>query len=359
MTESELFEIKPDKPDPEVYKRARARFDGIAKPIDGFGRFEDIVCRIAAVFGSDEPDISKKALVIMIADNGVTKEGVSQTGSEVTASVAALMGHKKSTVGTMTDGYPIAVFPVDVGIDTDNKIEGVIDKKVSKGTGNIVKAPAMTKEQCLMAISVGIDMAKRCRDDGFGIVATGEMGIGNTTTATALYCALSGRVAGEVTGRGAGLSDAGLSQKIGVIEDALLFHGLGAKTPDRYGVLDALSKVGGLDIAALSGLYIGCAMYRIPVVIDGAISAVAALAADMMVSGCRDCMIASHKGREKITKEVHDILGLSAVIDADMALGEGTGAVMIFPLLDMVMSVYEKGTKFPDTKIGQYERFNR
>ena len=219
MTESDLFDIKPDAPDPDASKAAKTRFDDIAKPLDGFGRFEDIICKIAGIQKSVTPDISRKVLVIMIADNGVIEEGVSQTGPEVTALVASLMGQGKSSVGTMTAGYPVTVFPVDVGIDSDDRIEGVIDRKVSKGTGNIAKMSAMTVHQALEAISVGIKTAKKCRDEGFGIVATGEMGIGNTTTSTALYCALTGRVAGEVAGRGAGLSDEGLLRKIGVIDD--------------------------------------------------------------------------------------------------------------------------------------------
>ena len=357
MNESELFAIIPDKPDAAVYRSAKSRFDAIAKPIDGFGRFEDIICSIAAMRGEVHPDISKKALVIMIADNGVVKEGVSQSDSSVTASVAALMAKRRSSVGVLTKGYPVDIIPIDVGIDSDHLIDGVIDKKVSKGTGNLAKESAMTVEECLEAINVGIDTVKQCRDRGYGIIATGEMGIGNTTTATALYCTLTGRVVSSVAGRGAGLTDEGLSRKIAVIEDALLFHGLGAITPDPSETLLALSKVGGLDIAALAGVFIGCAICRIPAVIDGAISAVSALAADMMVPGCRDYMLASHRGKEKITKEVHDMLGLSGIIDAGMALGEGTGAVMMFPLLDMMMSVYNDGTSFIDTKIGQYERY--
>ncbi|MCR5356379.1 MAG: nicotinate-nucleotide--dimethylbenzimidazole phosphoribosyltransferase, partial [Lachnospiraceae bacterium] len=309
--------------------------------------------------GSTTPDITKKALVIMCADNGVVSEGVSQTDKSVTASVAELMGKNRSTVGVMLKDYPALIMPIDVGIDSDKKIEGVSDKKVSCGTGNIEKEAAMTKEQCLKAISTGIEAVWDCKDKGVGLIATGEMGIGNTTTSTALFCALTGKEAGTVVGKGAGLTDEGLKIKTKVIEDALKLHGLTGKTTDPKGVLSALASVGGLDIAALCGVFIGAAIYHIPAVIDGAISAVAALAAAYMVSGCEGYMIASHKGREKITGEVLDLLGLKGVIDADMALGEGTGAVLMFPMLDMVMSVYINGTRFGDTMIGQYERFDK
>lgn len=360
MTEKELFELRIDEPSVRIYDRAKGRFDRLAKPIDGFGRFEDIICRIAAIQGKDIPDISNKGLVIMCADNGVVREGVSQSDSSVTASVAALMGKNKSTVGKMTASYPIRIIPVDIGIDSDEKTEGVLDRKIAKGTGNILKESAMTRRMCLDAIQTGIDLAESCSREGLDIIATGEMGIGNTTCATALFCALTGRCAADVTGRGAGLSDEGLARKISVISDALMFHGLCDRRdlPDREYALTALTEVGGLDIAGLVGLFIGGALFNIPVVIDGAISAVAALAAHYMAPGCERYMIASHKGREACTSAL-DIMGLSPVLDADMALGEGTGAVMLFPMLDMIMSYYTGGTSFEETDIAGYERFDR
>ena len=357
MTRDELLAIKPHEPDREMYKIAKAEFDALAKPIDGFGHMEDIVCRIASILGKD-CDISKKALIVMCADNGVVEEGVSQTDRSVTASVTSLLGQGKSTVGVMTKGYPVKIIPVDIGVDFDDDFRGVENERIARGTRNITKACAMTEDECLRAIDVGIKTVEKCVADGIGIIATGEMGIGNTTTSTALFCALTGAVAGEVTGKGAGLSDEGLINKINVIEDALIYHGLGAMTPNPSETFAALTKVGGLDIAALAGVFIGASIYEVPVVIDGAISAVAALAASFIVPGCEEFMIASHKGREKLSGEVLDLLGLCAVIDADMALGEGTGAVMLFPMLDMVMSVFRNGTRFSDTDILQYERFD-
>ncbi len=357
MTKDELLAIKTEEPDMSVYALAKESFDSLAKPIDGFGYMEDIICRIASIRGRD-CDISKKTLIVMCADNGVVEEGVSQTDQAVTAEVAALLGQGKSTVGVMCSGCGIKIIPVDIGIDTDDTIPGVIDKRIARGTKNITKTKAMTEEECLKAIGAGIDIAKECAQNGIGMIATGEMGIGNTTTSTALFCALTGRNATGVAGRGAGLSDAGLTKKINAIEDALLLHGLGVMTPTPSKTFEALCAVGGLDIAALAGVFIGCALHKIPVVIDGAISAVAALTASYIVPGCEDYMIASHKGRERITGEVLDILGLHAVIDADMALGEGTGAVMLFPMIDMVMNVFINGTRFSDTDILQYERFD-
>ena len=357
MTRDELLAIKPNEPDRDMYRSAKAEFDALAKPIDGFGHMEDIVCRIVSIMGRD-CDISKKALIVMCADNGVVEEGVSQTDRSVTASVTSLLGRGKSTVGVMTDGYPVRIIPVDIGVDSDEDFPGVENERISRGTKNITKAPAMTEDECLRAISTGIKTVEKCAADGIGIIATGEMGIGNTTTSTALFCALTGAVAGEVTGKGAGLSDEGLINKINVIEDALIFHGLGVMKPNPPETFNALTKVGGLDIAALCGVFIGASIYDIPVVIDGAISAVAALTASFISPGCEEFMIASHKGREKLAGDVLELLGLHAVIDADMALGEGTGAVMLFPMLDMVMNVFRNGTRFSDTDIMQYERFD-
>lgn len=360
MTKKELFDIRIDKPSKEVHESTKRCFDALAKPIDGFGRFEDMICRIASVQDTTEPDISKKALVIMCADNGVVAEGVSQCGSDVTLSVARLMAKNESTVGIMTKGYPLDIIPVDIGIDSDEKIEGLVDAKIRKGTGDIAKESAMTESECLAAISEGIRIAKLCSDKGIKLIATGEMGIGNTTTSTALFCAITGKDPKEYTGRGAGIGNEGLSRKIGVIERALMLHGFAGRDhcKDKDDVLSALSKLGGLDISGLAGLYIGAAEYHISIVIDGAISAVAALTAERLIKGCRDYMLASHTGREKITWAALSAMDLVGVIDADMALGEGTGAVMLFPLLDMVMAVCSSGTTFDSASIESYERFD-
>ncbi len=368
MKAEELFELNIVKPDEGIYAGAKAVFDGIAKPVDGFGDFEDIICRIAAIRGSIAPDITKKAVIEMIADNGVVAEGVSQTDSSVTSAVAALMGCGRSTIGIMTGDTDISVVAVDVGIDSDGSFPGVIDRKVRRGTENIARESAMSLEECLLAISAGIDTVRDCHDKGVGLIATGEMGIGNTTTATALLCALTGIEPGKVTGRGAGLSDEALIIKTDVIKRALELH-----NPDKTAVCDMeqgsvkikthtlsmLAKVGGLDIAGLVGVYIGGAVFHIPVVIDGLISAVAALSASLIVPDSREYMIASHKGRESGTAEALSRLGLRPVIDADMALGEGTGAVMLLPVIDMIMNVYNSGTRFESAQISRYERFGR
>lgn len=362
MTKEEFFGIIIEKPDDEAYKKAKSVFDSLAKPIDGLGLFEHMICTIASNQRTDRPDISSRGLVIMIADNGVTAEGVSQTSADVTLSVARLMGMNKSTVGVMAENQKFSIIPVDIGIDYDQMIPGVIDKKVAKGTGSITTEPAMSEADCLLAIERGMSVADMCNERGIKIVATAEMGIGNTTTSSALLCALSGRAPVDVTGRGAGLSDEGLQTKTHVIERSLRYHKLNntnARELTPAYALHALSCVGGLDIAGLTGLYTRCAQLGITTVIDGLISAVAALVAVAVHPMVKGYLLASHSGKEKGCRMALDMLGLSPAIDADLAVGEGTGAVMLFPLLDMVMNVYNNGTVFADTDIAQYKRFDR
>ena len=360
MTEQELFSISINPPDKDAYARAKDHFDRLAKPLDGLGIFEEMVCRIAAIRGTDKPDIAKKQLVIMCADNGVVSEGVSQTDSSVTASVVRLMAKRKSTVGVMTEAYPVDITTVDIGIASSDTIDGIVDMKVAQGTGNIATEPAMRAAECLQAISSGIGIVKESQISGVGIIATGEMGIGNTTTAAALFCALSGTDPEKITGRGAGLSDEGLIKKTSVIKTALERYKLNNtyETSSPSGALSALCDLGGLDIAALCGVFIGGALYDIPVVIDGFISAVAAVTAELICPGTKDYMLASHNGRERGCAAALHMLDLKPVIDADMALGEGSGAVMLYPLLDMVMNLYYEGVIFTDTTISQYERFD-
>ena len=361
MTKESLFSIVVEEPDIKVRKLSGKKWDSIAKPIDGLGNFEDIISRMAAVFRKTDFDLKKKALIIMCADNGVFEEGVSQTSQRVTRDVAELMGDRRSSVGIMCGNYNIDSFVYDIGINSDDTPEGVIDAKIRKGTANFLKQPAMTEEECLKAVKTGIDAVRKCAELGYSIIATGEMGIANTTTSTAVLSALKGLDPRSFTGRGAGLSDSGLENKIKVIEKGLtLYRGdkSSEAVTDKEEVLEILCCLGGLDIAGLAGVFIGGAMYHIPIVIDGVISAVAALIAERLVPGVREYMFASHMGREKGMELILKELSLKPVIHADLALGEGTGAVMLLPMLDMAMSLYNNGTSFGDTEIDQYERFD-
>ena len=344
--------------DTKLYDEIKRRWDRIAKPLDGLGRFEEILSRIGAVQGTCEIDLSRRALIVLCGDNGIVRRGVSQSGQEVTGEVASWMGRRESSVCRMAAPFGIDVIPVDIGINMEGSPEGVRPMKIRRGTSDFVEGPAMTPEECEKAVSCGIGLVRECKENGYRILATGEMGIGNTTTSAVLAAALLGLTADEVAGRGAGLDNAGLSRKTDVIGQALAKYV--RSEDDRTDPAFAgriLSEIGGLEIAGLTGVFIGGALYRIPVIVDGFISAVAALLAERIAPGSREFMIASHSGREKGMKPVLRALGLEPVLDADLALGEGTGAVMLIPLLDMALSLYRDGNRFDETAVSQYQRF--
>ena len=352
----ELTELKIDAPDREFFEKVRKTWDSISKPIDGLGDFEKTVCRIAAIQRTDRPDISKRAAVIFCADNGIVEEGISQSGKEITLSVARALGSGISSACTLAKSAGVTVVPVDVGIDADESISGVRDMKVRKGTENFLKAPAMTEREALLAIEHGIELVKELSDGGVKIISTGEMGIGNTTTTTATLSALLNMNPDELTGRGAGLSDEGLARKRFVIKKGIEKYSFDNIKDPAEKAFEILRCLGGLDIAALSGAFIGGALYHVPMVIDGVISATAALVAEALLPGTKDCLIPSHKGREKGNALALSRLGLKPLIGGNMALGEGTGAIMLFPVLDIVLYYYRNGAKFSDYHIDEYRR---
>lgn len=346
-----LRELKIDAPDEKIRKKVFENWDLVAKPLDGMGRFETLIAQIGAVHGSAEIDIAKKAVVIFCADNGIVAEGVSQSGQEVTLAVAKNMAAKSSSVGRMAACIGADTIPVDVGINHRETIVGVLDRKIRCGTRNFRLEPAMTGEEAVQSIFTGIDMAAYCKGRGYRILATGEMGIGNTTTSSAVAAALLGLPVVQVTGRGAGLTDEKLRHKCEIIEEALSRYELRGAEP-----IPILAAVGGLDIGALAGLCIGGALYHLPVVLDGVISMTAALLAERIRPGTKAFLLASHRGKEPAAEKLAQALELSPVIDGEMALGEGTGAVMLFSLLDMALAVYRDSNTFADTQIEKYQR---
>lgn len=341
-----MYEI--NKLDENAVIGAKKRWNSIAKPLHGLGKFEDCIARIAGIEGTLNVDISKRAVVVMCADNGVVEEGVTQTTQEVTAVVTENIAAGKASVCAMSCAVNAEVFPVDVGVNAE--VAGVENRKIAYGTKNMLKEPAMTRDEAQRAIEVGIECVGELSKKGHKIIVTGEMGIGNTTTSAAIVSVILDKSPEEVTGRGAGLSSEGLSRKIEVIKAAIDRH-----KPNAEDALDVLSKVGGLDIAALAGVFIGGAVYRIPIVIDGVISAAAALCAAEIEPRCADFMLASHSSKESAEDLILDRLGLSAVIRADMCLGEGTGGVMLLPLLDAALAVYNEMATFEDIDVEEYK----
>lgn len=352
MDKEKITQLKIDPVDARIYDEVKMVWDNVAKPLDSLGQFETIIAKIGAIFVSTEIDIHKKAVIVMCADNGIVEEGISQSGQEVTRLVALCMGRQESSVCRMAKSAGVDVIPVDIGINTDEKLPGVRNCKVRKGTRDFLKESAMTEQETLAAISVGIKMAGECKKNGYRLLGTGEMGIGNTTTGSAVAIALTGCEVEAMTGRGAGLSDKGLKQKQSVITQALSQYPL-----KKMDALQILAAFGGLDIAGMAGLCIGGAVYHIPVVLDGVISMAAALAAERIVPGVREYMIPSHMSKEPAAKRIATEFNLHPVIDAGLALGEGTGAVMMFQLLDFALTLYTNQTTFEEIEILPYQRF--
>lgn len=330
-------------------EEAQYRWDHVAKPLHSLGLLEDLIVQIAAAQQTADVRIEKRCALIFCADHGVVAEGVTQTGSEVTALVARSIAEGTANVNLMASVSHTDVFAVDMGML--RAVPGTIDRRVACGTANIARGPAMTRAQAEQAVQAGIDLVGERKARGYQIVATGEMGIGNTTASAAVACALLGLSPEEATGRGAGLSDAGLARKRNAVARALDINRPRADDP-----LDSLAKVGGFEIAAMTGAFLGGAEHRVPVVIDGVISAAAALAAARIRPEAREFMLPSHMSREPAALRIMEELHFSPILHADMALGEGAGAVALFPLLDMALCVYRGTHTFDALGIGAYTR---
>ena len=358
MLEKEaLFHLAAPAPDEEIYSRIKRHWDSLLKPIDGLGDFEKVISRVGAMRGTESPQFEKKRVLILCGDNGIVEEGVTQTGPEVTFTVASLLGEGRSTASVMARAAGAVCVPVDIGIDSYLHPQGVKDCRIRRGTRNFLKEPAMTEEEALRAIETGMELVRELSEEGTDIIATGEMGIGNTTTSTALLCLLTGEPAERYVGRGAGLDDEGLRRKIQVVKSALDLYGQMEYGDGKEEVLARLCQVGGLDIAALTGVYLGGAACRIPVVVDGLISAMAAYLAARLLPVSREYMIASHSGREPGLKKMLELLELKPLINGEMALGEGTGAIMLLPLLDVALELYLTGGTFRQGGVKEYERY--
>lgn len=344
--EEALKLIEP--PDRRAMEACARRWDSIAKPLHSLGKLETGVIQLAGIAGTSQVNLEKKALVIMCADNGVVAEGVTQSTSEVTAIVSENFLDLNSCACIMAAQIGAEVYPVDIGIGIDTKLPG--NKKVAYGTKNMSQEPAMTREEAIQAVEVGINTALELKEAGYQIIATGEMGIGNTTTSSAIAAVLLDLPVEQVTGKGAGLSRDGLRRKIEVIQQSIERN-----RPDKNDPVDVLSKVGGFDIAGIVGLFLGGAALKLPVVVDGFISSVAALIALRLEPEVIHYIMPSHQSKENAGRLLLEALGLEPYITCDMCLGEGTGAIALFPLLDMGLAVYNQMSTFEQVDIEAYQ----
>lgn len=337
--------------DAKFHMAVRDHWDSIAKPIDGLGIYEEIIARIGGIQRSEAPAVRNRTLLIFLSDNGIVDEGVSQCDSSVTHSVAEAMAADRSTVCIMAREAGVRVYPADVGMKGE-KVEGIADRRIRNGTRDFLKEPAMTQEEAELALNTGYEMVKQFKEEGNDIVLLGEMGIGNTTTATAVSCAILGLDPYEVTGRGAGLTDEKLMHKCDVINEALGRYGY-----DADDAMKILTLFGGYDIAAMAGAVKAGAELNVPVILDGLITLSAALTAERIYKGSSRACIASHMPKEPVGERIMKELSLEAPITAGMALGEGTGAVLLVPQLDVCMALYDKGSRFEGIGVEAYARY--
>lgn len=338
-----------DPMEAQARNAAHRQWASVAKPLGSLGLLESALEDIAALTLNGDLDISQRSLLLLCADNGVVAQGVTQTDSSVTAVVARSAAAGRSSVCKMAQVADCQVIPVDMGVAGLPPVPGVLDRRVGNGTNDITQGPAMSREQVQQAVLAGVDLVRERKEKGDRLLATGEMGIGNTTTSSAVSSVLLGRQPAEMTGRGAGLSDAGLERKKWAVETAIAVN-----CPDPGDPLDILAKVGGFDLAGMCGVFLGGALYRVPVLMDGLISTVAALCAVRLCPEAGKAILASHVSAEPAGRLVLEALGKKPLITAEMRLGEGTGAVAAIPLLDMALALYRDGTTFDGCGIPAY-----
>lgn len=328
---------------------AKNKLDILTKPLGSLGKLEEIVQRIAGITGNSEPVIDKKAIIIMCADNGVVEEGVSSCPKSVTATVTKNFTRGITGVNVFSRLSKADIVIVDIGVDDDIKNPMIINRKIRKNTWNIVKGPAMEKHEAEQAINTGIEIVRQQKEQGVKLLGTGEMGIGNTTTSSAVSSVLLGHSPEDMIGIGSGLSKDALINKVEVVKRAIEFNKPYAQDP-----IDVLAKVGGFDIAGLTGCFIGAAMYRIPIIIDGFISAAAALTAVKLNPHVKDFIFTSHGSAEPGNRLIMKALGMEPMLNLNMRLGEGTGAALAFQLFDAAFAAYYQMGTFDDAQIEQY-----
>ncbi len=318
----------------------------LAKPPGSLGKLEDISIRLAGITGRVKNTVEHTRILVLAADNGVIAEGVSCSPESVTLAQCINMTRHKTGMSALARYFGCDIVVTDVGIHAPGPFPGVRNEKIRQSTGNLRVEPAMTRQQCLDAIDVGIRLAREAKAQGVAAVGVGEMGIGNTTTSSAVLAALTGETVETVTGRGGGVTDQAFFTKKQVIRDALALH-----KPDPRDPVDVLSKVGGLDLAAMTGAYLGCALEGIPAVVDGFISIVAALCAVRLCENVRHTLFLSHISYEIGYKIAQQELGLDAYLDLGMRLGEGSGCPLAFQLLKAACAVMNDMATFPEAAI--------
>ena len=333
--------------DTRFMEQAQARQDRLIKPQGSLGKLEEISIQLAGIYGSKYFDTTKKIVLSFACDHGVYEEGVAPNNLNITLLQSMNFPKKINGVGTISKFVGSDVQLVDVGINCDEPIEGVIDCKIRKSTSNMAKGHAMTRQEAIRAIEIGIEMSEKYIQEDYKVIGIGEMGIANTTPSAAIISVIAGCDPQEVTGMGAGLKKELLAHKAQVIRTAIEIN-----QPNPTDGIDILQKVGGFEIGSMAGVILGCSANRVPVVLDGFISYAAALIAVNINPRCKDYMIASHYSAEPGAKKALELLGLDPFLKMDMRLGEGSGAALAFNMIEAANYVYKNMLTFDEVDMG-------
>lgn len=327
--------------DQHVMREIQIHLDKLTKPQGSLGILEQIALQLGGITGELFPEVTKKAVVVMAADHGVVAEGVSAFPAEVTPQMVLNFVNGGAAINVLAKHAGAEVLVVDLGVAAEIHESKVLSRKIRFGTANMAQEPAMTREEAIGALEVGIILAKELKNSGYQILATGEMGIGNTTASSAITASLLGLSVTAVTGKGTGLEAEKVAHKARIIEKALTVN-----QPNVNDPLDVLHKVGGLEIAGLAGLIIGAAAARIPILIDGFISTAAALVAIKLAPASREYLIASHCSAELAHRILLQALNLKPILELEMRLGEGTGAALAFQIVEASTKILHEMATF-------------
>jgi len=337
--------------DEQAMDAARRRQDQLTKPQGSLGRLEELAIRVAGITGDERPRLALKAVIVLAADHGVTDEGVSAYPQAVTAQMVQNFLHGGAAVNVLARQVGARVVVADMGVATELPDHpDLVRKNIGRGTRNMTQGPAMPVEEARAAIAAGIAIVEAEIERGLDLVATGDMGIGNTTASSAIVAAITGRPVADVTGRGTGVDDAGWGHKVAAIERALAVN-----RPDSADPLDVLAKVGGYEIAGLVGVILGAATHRLPIIIDGFISGAAALIATELCPPAHDYLIAAHNSFEIGHRIMLERMELVPLLNLNLRLGEGTGAALAMHLIDDALAVFDEMATFADAGVAQKE----
>lgn len=327
--------------DADAMEQAKARQAKLAKPPGSLGRLEALSIQLAGIRGAPPTVPLKKRVIVLCADNGVVDEGVSSAPRSVTLAQAVNMTQGLTGAGVLCAHAGAELQVVDMGMMAEYDCPEILNRSLGRGTGNIAREAAMSRETAVRGVLTGVALAAAAKEEGIALLGVGEMGIGNTTSSAAVLSALTGLTAETLVGRGGGINDAAFERKKDIVRQAVL-----RLAPDRSDPLDVLAKLGGFDLAAMTGVFLGAAISRLPVVIDGYISAVAALCAFRLCPLARDYMIPSHKSCEVGYVLAMRELSLEPMLLLDMRLGEGSGCPLAFGLIEAACAVLEKMASF-------------